>query len=707
MVKKDNFGELAAATIPVEDGKVDYVSVTITNASTGVQYMVVADGVTPTEAHWALATIPTANGNLTLNQFVKIDNEVAVLSNMLPTTSYDLYYRLVETATTKHGTTATTNGKPVNELKADITTKTFDYKVTTQGVTYKISEDPAATVTAAVTAIPTAGDGDHKTATILSTIPKNNAELTARIDVWEALGYDVTGTAFTNDIAVSLTGFDTDIDLSAIGNSAANYGYIQAMDDNMYDFLKGGTTQNTCTEEGYVIYLMNGGYYALSNADGEYMMANKGKAVIESGMTEKLTIAELAAADQGSVVFKDKAGVVLPIGTGLNAGKSMAASGQKIVVEVKLPLGFEFKSADAKVLNVTHGTTTNEITLTDPETTGIWTAEFTMTTLNATVSFKETDVIQGREIGTYTYTAPAAGATVTPDAGNPTTVRTNESLVYTIEPLHTGVNYYALTSFVLTEGVTATIVDFENETVAVTLPTEKKVKVTLTVPPTFEGNAVTFAPEMTVCAEDITVVANSMTTYFDTKGLAVPSTNDDVTLYTVGSVSGTTVTLSEITSKQVPAEKPFIIKNESGATSVRMNIVTDAAAMTIADEFKGTAVAKTTEDIIHYGPWNMNAAKDYYGFNGSDFVWINVPGNVAAHRCWLEISTGGSGGGGTGGSHARQLSVVWPDGSTTRINGVNADDEDGNWYDLNGRKLQAKPQRKGVYILNGQKKVVK
>jgi hypothetical protein len=28
-----------------------------------------------------------------------------------------------------------------------------------------------------------------------------------------------------------------------------------------------------------------------------------------------------------------------------------------------------------------------------------------------------------------------------------------------------------------------------------------------------------------------------------------------------------------------------------------------------------------------------------------------------------------------------------------------------NWYDLNGRKLNAKPTRKGVYIKNGQKVV--
>ena len=31
----------------------------------------------------------------------------------------------------------------------------------------------------------------------------------------------------------------------------------------------------------------------------------------------------------------------------------------------------------------------------------------------------------------------------------------------------------------------------------------------------------------------------------------------------------------------------------------------------------------------------------------------------------------------------------------------------GDWFDLNGRKLQAKPTTKGVYINNGRKVVVK
>lgn len=715
VVKKDNFGTLAAATIPVEDGKVDYVSVTITNASTGVQYMVVADGVTPTEAHWALATMPTANGNLTLNQFVKIDNEVAVLSNMLPTTSYDLYYRLVETATTKHGTTATTNGKPVNELKADITTKTFDYKVTTQGVTYKISEDPAATVTAAVTAIPTAGDGDHKTATILASIPADNAALIARLDVWKVLGYtlndETTPTAFAAAIAVDANAFDSDMDLSAVGSTLGTYGYVKAMDDGMYAWLMSGTPQATCTEEGYQIYLMNGAYYAVCNASDEYAMAGKSKR-IEETMSSVLTIDGLTGDDQGAVQFKDKTGTALPVSTvAPNTGKIVAAPGQKVTVEVTLPAGFGFKSDAAKVLNVTHGTTTNEITLADPETTGIWTAEFTMPTQNATVRFKEAEPLEGFAV-TFDYTATTAGGAVAAATGSPTadgTVKVLQTLTYTLTPTTPAADAegagYALTALGLPDGITPTIVLASNEETAVTLPTEQSVKVTFTVPATYTTTStVTFAPVFTNTYENISFAAGNTTyKYSETQGIALHGENADLTFCTVTGVSGSTVTTAEITSKQIPAGLPVIVQNTSGAAIVaRMDIGTYDVVTYDDTHFKGTVEAKTTTDSS-YGPWHWADNMKYYGFNGlGDFVWINEAGNVAAHKCWLMIQTGG-----TGGSLARQLSVVWPDGSTTRINGVNADDEDGDWYDLNGRKLQAKPQRKGVYILNGQKKVVK
>jgi hypothetical protein len=47
-------------------------------------------------------------------------------------------------------------------------------------------------------------------------------------------------------------------------------------------------------------------------------------------------------------------------------------------------------------------------------------------------------------------------------------------------------------------------------------------------------------------------------------------------------------------------------------------------------------------------------------------------------------------------------------GNTTGINAIGQfDDLQSDYYDLNGRKLQGKPNKKGIYIKNGQKVIVR
>jgi hypothetical protein len=63
------------------------------------------------------------------------------------------------------------------------------------------------------------------------------------------------------------------------------------------------------------------------------------------------------------------------------------------------------------------------------------------------------------------------------------------------------------------------------------------------------------------------------------------------------------------------------------------------------------------------------------------------------------------------GAGARFISVsslFGGEGTTGIIDVMKAAEPDGEtWYDLNGRRLQSKPVRKGVYIKNGKKVVVK
>lgn len=47
------------------------------------------------------------------------------------------------------------------------------------------------------------------------------------------------------------------------------------------------------------------------------------------------------------------------------------------------------------------------------------------------------------------------------------------------------------------------------------------------------------------------------------------------------------------------------------------------------------------------------------------------------------------------------------DGSTTKIGTISVEANGGEWYTLDGRKLSGKPAQKGVYVNNGQKKVIR
>ena len=705
--KKVNFNELTDVTYTVTDGKVDYIGVEITNPDADVEYLVVPSVMSSNEltiAWWEQATPGTAatNGKLTLNQFVNESTNVS-LHNMLPGQTYKLYYRYMETADTERGTTATTNEKPVNEKVAEITTKTFDYLVTTQGVTYKISENPTATVTATVQATNTItmgeGTGDHKTATILATIPA--AEIT-RADVFTVLGYTITD-GFT--VSSDLSGITS---LTSFGADADHYGQLTVKQTSIYNQLKNKNRESKGSQEGYVIFNYKSGYFTLGDADGGHETVAKGNAITDN-LIATLTIDGLTGTDQGSTAFTDADGA-LPLGTeDYNLGKPMAAYGETVTVTITMPAGFGFVN-DTPQITVTGIASPINLTV-DTQNSRIYTASFQMPEDDATVAFADGTTIHGTSL-TYTYTAPDdTKATVTAGGDYGSSIHVVQELTYTIEPLHTGVDYYALTDLGLTDGVTYSIVDYTDNSVPVTLPTETKVKVTLTAPATFTGDAVTFAPVMTKVAEDISF-RNGNTTYkySDTQGIALHGENAYLKFYTVSSVNGSTVTATEITSKQIPAGTPLIVKNTNGADIIaRMDFGT-YDAVTVATEFKGTAVAKAL-NAEGNGPWNWAADTEYYGFNGiDDFIWINAAGDVAAHKCWLEISTGNS---------AHQLTINWDGNATGLSEELRVKSEECNatlsqrefttaqWYTLDGRKLDNMPTKKGVYIQNGRKVVIK
>ena len=87
-----------------------------------------------------------------------------------------------------------------------------------------------------------------------------------------------------------------------------------------------------------------------------------------------------------------------------------------------------------------------------------------------------------------------------------------------------------------------------------------------------------------------------------------------------------------------------------------------------------------------------------YGLYNNKLMRV-TSGTIRAGRCYLLTNE----------TQARELSIVF-DGELTGISHVTQDNhpalDDNNWYTLDGRKLQKKPVKKGIYIKKGHKVVI-
>ena len=144
-------------------------------------------------------------------------------------------------------------------------------------------------------------------------------------------------------------------------------------------------------------------------------------------------------------------------------------------------------------------------------------------------------------------------------------------------------------------------------------------------------------------------------------------------------------------SSAMPSNTPMLVYNKSNETKVILLIpcAEPDMAITVAPEFQGTLTG-TTIAASTEGQTN-------YAFNGKAFVFVKNAIEVGPNKAWLSVNTG---------VPSARITLVFDDatGVGSIENGKLTID---NWYDLNGRKLQGMPTKKGVYILNGKKVVVK
>ena len=191
---------------------------------------------------------------------------------------------------------------------------------------------------------------------------------------------------------------------------------------------------------------------------------------------------------------------------------------------------------------------------------------------------------------------------------------------------------------------------------------------------------------------EVTVPSKEFVTYYKDEPLyADPQTSADAQLYTITSVSDDKAVLSDAITT-APSNTPLLIYNAGNTDQTFLLIPTAAEpnlALTVAPEFIGTTEATTIAA--------STSTQTNYACNGKAFVYVKGAISADANKAWLEIPASANG--------ARQLKIVFAD-ATTSIHNSQFTIDNGDWFDLNGRKI-AKPTKKGVYIMNGRKVVVK
>ena len=204
------------------------------------------------------------------------------------------------------------------------------------------------------------------------------------------------------------------------------------------------------------------------------------------------------------------------------------------------------------------------------------------------------------------------------------------------------------------------------------------------------AGSVTISTTFVIAGYEITVGPGEYATFF--KEVALYVEDEDAVLYTIANVTDTEAQLSDAI-KVAPAETPLLVYNKSEESKTFLLIPTtnDADEVTPAEEFKGSL----TEGKI---PASSSTA-DYYALNGYAFVWVKDAIDIGANKCWLQI------GDQPAAARAMTRSIVGG-GNTTNMDDVRWQMEDGNYYDLQGRKVE-KPNRKGIYIKGGKKVIVR
>lgn len=191
-------------------------------------------------------------------------------------------------------------------------------------------------------------------------------------------------------------------------------------------------------------------------------------------------------------------------------------------------------------------------------------------------------------------------------------------------------------------------------------------------------------------SEKVTVnLAAGWNTFWHPASLVKPASG--VTPYIVTNVTTGGVAAEEQT--YIQGNTAYLLNNTGSAGNVVFDVIYNQPAVTGMD-----SKFKKSEGIT------ASSSNNYYVLKGSGFVWARS-GDIPNYKCYLDLGNNPALSRGV-------LDIIIGGGDgTTGISEeliVNSEENDSDvWYDMSGRRLDGKPSRKGLYIKNGKKTVVK
>ena len=186
---------------------------------------------------------------------------------------------------------------------------------------------------------------------------------------------------------------------------------------------------------------------------------------------------------------------------------------------------------------------------------------------------------------------------------------------------------------------------------------------------------------------------------------------DGMSVYIVHERNNAAVTIVELSDNDLTVGGQRIIKHNNGVligsdgNETPYDLVACGRRMS-----SGSTI--TTDDFKDYGSQNClvpvivptHFDKGYYFLRNNEFYSIQEEGEdvkVPAGKAVLYLHQAAS-----SPSYSSVIQLV-NTGEITNINGVERDADEGDWYDMSGRKLNGRPTKKGVYIQNNKKIVIR